>query len=51
MEEMGMSDLRFKSFLKQLVGRLENAREASGEEGVRAKLDDIIQDLKHDIAS
>lgn len=51
MEDMGMSDLQFKSFLKQLVKRMEDAKDEPGEEEVRAKLDEIIQDLKSDIES
>lgn len=46
-----MSDLQFKSFLKQLVKRMEEAERESGEEEVKAKLGEIIQDLKSDIES
>jgi len=51
MEETGISDLQFKSFLKQLVKRMENARDKPSEEEVKSKLDEIIQDLKSDIES
>ncbi|MDO4850083.1 MAG: hypothetical protein Q4B45_10000 [Coriobacteriia bacterium] len=51
MEEMGMSDLQFKSFLKQLVGRMEVAKDDPDADEARAKLEGIIQDLKGDIAS
>ena len=51
MDEMGMSDLQFKSFLKQLVKRMEDARDEPSEEEVKSKLDEIIQDLKSDIES
>lgn len=51
MEETGMGDLQFKSFLKQLVKRMENARDKPSKEEVKSKLDEIIQDLKSDIES
>lgn len=51
MEEMGMSDLQFKSFLKQLVKRMENAKDEPTGDEVKAKLEEIIQDLKSDIES
>lgn len=47
----GMSDLQFKSFLKQLVGRMENAIAQSTEGETKAKLAEIIRDLKSDIES
>lgn len=50
MEDMGMSDLQFKSFLKQLVKRLEDAAK-SGDEEMAEKLKDVIRDLKSDIES
>lgn len=46
-EETGMTDLQFKSFLKQLIGNLENARKDDCEKD--KKLDQIIQDLKEDL--
>jgi hypothetical protein len=51
MEEMGMSDLQFKSFLKQLVKRMEDAKDEPEAEETKAKLEEIIQDLKSDIES
>lgn len=51
MEDEGMSDLQFKSFLKQLVGRLEDVRGEQERERVNEKLEYIIQDLKSDIES
>lgn len=51
MEEMGMSDLQYKSFLKQLVNRLERAI-ALEDDGERTKeIESLIQDLKGDIES
>lgn len=51
MEEMGMSDLQFKSFLKQLVKRLEDAGSEADAEEARRKLKEVIADLKSDIES
>jgi ribosomal protein S20 len=50
-EEIGMSDLQFKSFLKQLVKRMEDAKNEPEAEEAKAKLEEIIQDLKSDIES
>lgn len=49
MEEEGMTDLQFKSFLRQLVGRLETIKETSEPQVLAAKLDELITDLKEDI--
>ena len=51
MEEMGMTDLQFKSFLKRLVADLEEAKEKSKEPEVIEKLDEMIQSFKSDIES
>ena len=51
MEEMGMTDLQFKSFLKMLVADLEEARAKATEPEVIAKLDDMIASFKSDIES
>lgn len=45
----GMSDLQFKAFLKQLVGRLKDANKQPSEELVREELKGIIDNLKGDI--
>lgn len=49
MEDAGMSDLYFKRFLKQLAGRLEDAKGARSEGAMRAKPKDILQGFKSDI--
>lgn len=49
MEEEGMTDLQFKSFLRQLVGRLESIKCSSEPKILVAKLDELITDLKEDI--
>lgn len=51
MDEMGMSDLQFKSFLKRIVAELEEATEAETKEESDAKLKALMDDLKADIAS
>ena len=51
MEETGMSDFQFKSFLKQLVGRMEGARDEPDADEAKARLEEIIQDLRSDIES
>lgn len=51
MEDMGMSDLQFKAFLKQLVRRIEEAKAEDSKEELVVKLDEIVKDLKGDIES
>lgn len=51
MEETGMSDLQFKSFLKQLVRRIVNVKDEPDADVAKAKLVEMIQDLKSDITS
>ncbi|MCC8067459.1 MAG: hypothetical protein LIO94_10240 [Clostridiales bacterium] len=49
MEEMGMTDLQFKSWLKQVIRGLEGAKEESTKEGTDKKLDALLKDLKEDL--
>ena len=49
MEEMGMTDMQFKSFLKQLIRNLEDAKGEEGKEETDEKLSQILQDLKEDL--
>lgn len=51
MEETGMGDLQFKLFLKQPVRRMEAARDEPDADEVKARLEEIIQDLRGDIES
>lgn len=51
LDEVGMSDLQFKSFLRQLVKRMEVAKDEPDADKAKAKLTEIIQDLKSDIES
>lgn len=48
-EEMGMTDLQYKSMLKQLVRRLEDIESTEDEGEKSRKLAEVIQDLKGDI--
>ncbi|MCD7764685.1 MAG: hypothetical protein LUI14_16155 [Lachnospiraceae bacterium] len=49
MEEMGMTDLQFKSWLKQLIRGLEGAKDASSKEETDQKLECLLKDLKEDL--
>lgn len=46
-EEIGITNLQFKSFLKQLIRNLEGARDDDCEKD--KKLNQIIQGLKEDL--
>ena len=43
MEEMGMSDMQFKSYLRELIASLEKAKE-SGD--VEKEIDELVERLK-----
>lgn len=49
MEEMGMTDLQFKSYLKQLIRNLEDAKNEEEGAEVKRKLEEIIRDLNEDL--
>lgn len=49
MQEMGMTDLQFKSWLKQIIRGLEGAREESTKEGTDKKIEEMLKDLKEDL--
>ena len=51
MEAEGMTDLQFKSFLRQLIGQLENARNKTTLEETQEKLDAIIDRFRSDLQS
>ena len=44
-----MTDLQFKSFLKQLIARLEQAKDQETENAVKAEIDRILKDLRDDL--
>lgn len=48
-EEMGMTDLQFKSFLKQLIRNIEDAMGSQTREEVEERLEELLKDLKEDL--
>ena len=46
---MGMTDLQFKSWVKQIVRRLEEAKNEESKEDTDKKIDIILKDLKEDL--
>lgn len=49
MKEMGMTDLQFKSWLKQIIRGLEGAKEKTTKEETDRKIDELLKDLKEDL--
>ena len=49
MQDMGMTDLQFKSWLKQMIRVLESAKQESTKEGTDKKLEELLKDLKEDL--
>lgn len=49
MEDMGMTDLQFKSWLRQIIRRLEEAESEDSKEKTDIKLDELLKDLKEDL--
>lgn len=47
--EMGMTDLQFKSWLKQIIRGLESAKEEDTKEETDKKINEMLQDLKEDL--
>ncbi|MDO4595982.1 MAG: hypothetical protein Q4B30_03300 [Coriobacteriaceae bacterium] len=47
-EDVGMSEQQFASYLNQVIGRIEDAREIEDSERREEKLDRIIADMKTD---
>lgn len=48
MEDMGMTEQQFASYLNQLVGRFEDAKEIEDTEKRERKYDEIIEAIKKD---
>ena len=46
---MGMTDLQFKSFLRQLLRNLETAASKESKEEILAGIADLIKDLEEDL--
>lgn len=51
MEEMGMTDLQFKSWLKQMVRRIESAKNEPDKEKTDQKIEELLSDLREDLRS
>lgn len=49
METMGMTDLQFKSWLKQIIRGLEGAKEKATKEDTDKKIEELLKDLKEDL--
>lgn len=49
MEDMGMTDLQFKSWLRQIIRRLEEAESEDSKEKTDIKLDELLKDLREDL--
>ena len=47
--EMGMTDIQFKSWLKQIIRGLESAKEENSKEETDKKIDEMLNDLKEDL--
>lgn len=48
-EDMGMTDLQFKSWLKQIIRGLEEAKSEDSKEQTDRKIDTLLKDLKEDL--
>lgn len=48
-EEMGMTDLQFKSWLKQIIRGLENAKDEDTKENTDKKIEELLADLREDL--
>ena len=48
-QDMGMTDLQFKSWLKQIIRGLESAKEKGTKEETDKELDELLNDLKEDL--
>lgn len=49
MDTIGMTDLQFKSWLKQIIRGLEGAKKESTKEETDKKLEELLKDLKEDL--
>ena len=48
-EEMGMTDLQFKSYLKQLIRNIEEIKKEESKEKMSQRIDDLVCDLRDDL--
>lgn len=49
LQDMGMTDLQFKSWLKQIIRGLEGAKEKTTKEETDKKIEELLKDLKEDL--
>ena len=49
MQDMGMTDLQFKSWIKQIIRGIEGAKDETNKENTDKKLDELLKDLKEDL--
>ena len=49
LQDMGMTDLQFKSWLKQIIRGLESAKEETTKEETDKRLEELLKDLKEDL--
>lgn len=49
METVGMTDLQFKSWLRQFIRGLEGAKEKTTKEDTDRKIEELLKDLKEDL--
>lgn len=49
MNDMGMTDLQFKSWLKQIIRGLEGAKGENTKESTDKKIEELLKDLKEDL--
>ncbi|MCD8014074.1 MAG: hypothetical protein LUG99_13045 [Lachnospiraceae bacterium] len=49
MEEMGMTDLQFKSWIKQIIRGLKDAKEEPDKENTDKKISELLKDLEEDL--
>lgn len=48
-EEVGMTDLQFKSWLKKIIRIIETAMEDDTKEGTDKKLEELLKELREDL--
>lgn len=49
LNDMGMTDLQFKSWLKQIIRSLETAKDEPTKEDTDKKINELLKDLKEDL--
>ena len=49
MNDTGMTDLQFKSWLRQIIRGIESAKQEKTKEETDKKIDELLKDLKEDL--